>query len=170
VKKLLTLGLFFLFPFVVFGQTPEAPVTQAWSMNTSAVTLPGGKASIAGVDSGITFTPSANLDLFDRNLITSDSNLQYYAGGIAYRLPAVSTKANNLATNANFLRVRFSVLGSFGVARVFNINHYGYTAGVGVDYSLTQSGSWTFGGSGEYAQFPGYGSHVIVKVNAAFHF
>ena len=147
----------------------DQPVTQTWSFQTTGVGLPGGKA-ISGVDGGVTFTPSANLDLFERNLISTDHSLGYYAGGVTYRFPAISTKANNAAQNVNFLRVRFGLKGSFGVARVNGVNHYGFTAGPTVDYSLTKTGSWTFGGSVEYAHFPQYAGKAIVELGPTFHF
>lgn len=149
---------------------PAQPVTQTWSTQVSAVALPGGKNSIAGTDAGITFTPSPNLDLFDRNLLSSDQTLQYYAGGVNYRFPAISVAANNASQNVNFLRVQFFATGSVGVAKVSSINHYGFTAGGGVNYQLTSGGAWTLGGKAEYAHFPGYPGSAIVEMNAAFHF
>lgn len=148
----------------------SAPVTQQFSLNTSAITLPGGVNSIAGTDSGLTYTPSSNFDLLDRNLLTTDNKLQYFAGGETYRFPELSKWFNNKSTNTNFLRVQLFETASFGVARVNSVNHYGFTAGIGANYMLNNSGSWNFGGSGEYAQFPGYPSHVIVKLGVTFRF
>lgn len=152
--------------------TPAAavPVTQTWSAQMSAVALPGGKNSIAGTDAGISFTPSPNLDLFDRNLLSSDGTLKYFAGGFNYRFPAISVAANNASQNVNFLRVQFFATGSFGVAQVNSVNHYGFTAGGGVNYELTQGGAWTLGGKAEYAHFPDYPGHAIVEINTGFHF
>lgn len=150
--------------------TTEQPVTQTWSVQTSAVALPGGKNSIAGTDAGIMFTPSPNLDLFDRNLLSSDQTLEYYAGGENYRFPAISVAANNSSQNVNFLRVQFFQTASFGIARVENVNHYGFTAGGGLNYQLTSGGAWTLGAKAEYAHFPDYAGKAIIEVNAGFHF
>lgn len=175
-KVLSILGLILLGASISMAQSTPAnpPVTQPFSVQTSAITLPGGHGktnnSIVGTDSGITFTPSTNLDLFDRNLLSSDGSLKYFAGGVNYRLPALSLGANNKASNVNFLRVQFYLIGSFGVAQVNAVNHYGYTAGAGANYMLNNSGSWTSGGSGEYAHFPGYPGKSIVKLEIKYHF
>ena len=159
-----------------FGQTPApapAPslgITQQWSLQTSAVALPGGKSSIAGTDSGITFTPTSNFDIFDRNIISTDGTLKFFGGGFDYYLPALSVKLNNEATNTNFLRVRFAPTGSVGIAQIAGVNHYGFTAGFRADYMLTSTGTWTLGAKGEYVHFPEFAGKALVEVNASFHF
>ena len=174
--KRITAVLFLVFGLAIVGEaqvvTPPSvnPVTQQWSVYTSVVALPGGKSSLAGTDSGVVFTPSANFDLGDRNLLSTDGILEYYAGYADYRFPGISVSCNNMATNLNCLRLRFGITGSFGVARVSGINHYGFTAGAPVDYSLTQSGSWTVGGKFEYLHFPGYPAKALIELNSAFHF
>lgn len=170
ILTLLCLIASFTVPAFSQSAPPAQPVTQQWSLTTSAVALPGGKTSIAGTDSGISFTPSANFDIFDRNLLSNDGSLKYFAGGVTYRLPIISTKLNNMASNTDFLRFQFAPTASFGIAQVNGVNHYGFTAGARVDYMLNASGSWTFGGKGEYAHFPGYDGKAIVELNAAFHF
>jgi hypothetical protein len=149
----------------------QAVPTQTWSLTTSAVTLPGGKSSIVGVDSGISFTPTPNFDLFERNINSNDGSFGFYGGGVSYRLPAVGTKLNNMSPNVNFLRLLFAPTASFGVVRLANgAQHYGFTAGVRADYQLTAGGAWTLGVKGEYAQFPGVPSHAAISLNTAFHF
>jgi hypothetical protein len=161
------------FPSAAIGQgNPPEPTatTQTWSINASGVALPGGKTSIAGVDSGVSFAPSADFILSDRNLVSSDHSLMYFAGQFQLTLPQLSKTFNNMASNVNFLRVRFAPVGSFGVVQVSGRNHYGYTAGAEFDYMLTPKGGWTLGAKGEYAHFPGYSGNAIIEVNASFHF
>ena len=154
--------------------TPQ-PVTQTWSLSTSVVSLPGNKQTIAAIDSGISFTPTPNLDLFDRNLLGSDGTLKYFAGGVNYRLAWLNKKVDSISPNVNFLRVQFFTTASAGVDQVslagVTKNHYGFTVGGGVNYMLNQSGSWTLGGKVEYAKFPGYQNNTwIAVINPAFHF
>lgn len=171
-------AVYFLLAVPAFAQTTTAPaaptstepVTTTWSTQASAVALPGGKNSVAGTDAGITFAPSPNFDLFDRNLLSSDGTLQYYAGGEDYYFPAISVAANNASPTVDFLRLRFFETASFGEARVSSVNHYGFTAGGGVQYQLTSGGAWSLGARAEYAHFPGYSGNAIIEVNAAFHF
>jgi hypothetical protein len=169
VAKLLL--LFVLLSGAAMAQTPAPTPTTTWSLTTSAMTLPGAGKTIMGVDSGISFSPTPKLDLFDRNLISNDGSFGYYAGGLTYHLPAISTALNNVSPNVNFLRLQFSPTASFGVVRLGSgIQHYGFTGGVRVDYSLTASGGWTLGAKTEYVQFPGVPSHAAVSLNAGFHF
>ena len=169
--KLRFIGLFLLLAAPVFAQTPPPlGITQSWSFQTSGVALPGGKTSVAGVDSGITFAPSSKFDLFDRNLLSNDGSLKFFGGGFDYYLPALSVKLNNLSPNVNFLRVRFAPTGSFGIAQVDGKNHYGFTAGGRVDYLLTESGRWTMGAKAEYVHFPVYSGKALVEIDASLHF
>jgi len=168
-----------LFCFVVSAQTPApAPVDpqyQTFSVTTSVVSLPGGKSTFAGVDSGITFTPTPNVDLLERNLIATGAGFSYFAGGFNYRIKPLSIGLNNLSPNVNGLRLQFFVTASAGVNRItagtVTAQHYGFTGGGGVNYSLTKSGSWTLGGKVEYAKFPGFANNTWIAVlNPAFHF
>jgi hypothetical protein len=149
---------------------------QTWSLNTAAITLPGGKQTFVGVDSGISFTPTPNLDLFDRNVIATGAGFGYYAGGFNYRFPSFGTMLNNQSPNVNFLRLQVGITGSFGVDRIqlpnnLTAQHYGWTAGLFADYQLTSGGAWTLGVKAEYVQFPGEpGSHVAISLNPSFHF
>jgi hypothetical protein len=148
----------------------DVPVTQTWSVNVQGVALPGGKTTLSGVDAGLAFTPSPNLDLFERNVLSSDRTLVFNGGGLRYRFPAFSFAANNASQNVNFLRVQFSLAGTFGMAQVNGGNHYGYLVGPRVDYQLTKGGAWTMGGSVEYAHFPGYPVKAVIELGSAFHF
>lgn len=170
MKKLFTAVALFL-GLALPGLAQTAPATQTWSLTTSAITLPGGGKTIVGVDSGISFTPTPNFDLFDRNLLSNDGSFGFYGGGQTYRFPVIGTKLNNMSPNVNFLRLQFSETASFGVVRLASgKQHYGYTAGTRVDYQLTSGGAWTLGVKAEYVQFPGVPSHAAVSLNTAFHF
>lgn len=156
-----------------YAQTPApepTATTQSWSANVSGVALPGGKTSFAGVDSGIGFQPSADFGISERNLLSSDGSLKYFGGGFQITVPQLSVATNNLASNVNFLRVRFIPEGSFGVVLANGREHYGFTAGLRIEYMLTKTGSWTIGGKGEYLHFPGYPGHSLVELPVSFHF
>jgi len=161
--------------FALAQSPPAAPVSQPWSATTSVLSLPGNHQTIAASDSGIAFTPTPNLDVLDRNLLSTDGALRYFGGGVNYRIAWLNKKLDTISPNVNFLRVQTFVTASAGIAQVtlagVTKNHYGFMAGGGVNYMLTQNGSWTLGGSVEWAKFPGYQNNgLIVKFGPTFHF
>ncbi len=166
-----------IFALLLLGSPAMAQtvVSQPWSATTSVLSLPGNHQTIAASDSGLAFTPTPNLDIFDRNLIASDSTMKYFAGGANYRIAWLNKKLDSISPNVNFLRVQTFVTASAGIEQVslagVTKNHYGFTAGGGANYMLNQSGSWTLGGSVEWAKFPGYQNNgLIVKFGPTFHF
>jgi len=170
-KSLILIAVLALSALSSLAQMAPALQYQTWSLTTSALTLPGAGKTLVGVDSGLSFTPTPNFDLFDRNIVSNDGSFGFYGGGQTYRFPAIGTKLNNTSPNVNFLRLQVAETTSFGVVRLASgANHYGYTAGIRVDYQLTSGGAWTFGAKGEYVQFPGVPAHAAVSFNTAFHF
>jgi hypothetical protein len=175
VKRIATLLLLFLGASVPL-LAQSAPQTQTWSISTSAVTLPGGNQTFVGVDSGIAFTPTPNLDVFDRNVVATGPGFGFYGGGFNYRFPAFSTMLNNQSPNVNFLRFQIGVTGSFGVDRIQLASapatqHYAWTAGLFANYQISSGGAWQLGVKAEYVQFPGVpGQHVMISLNPSFHF
>lgn len=173
MKRLISL-LLLLFALPCFAQT--APPTTTFSANTSVISLPNGKQTFAGVDSGITFSPTPNFDLLERNLISTGPGFQYFAGGTNYRIKPLSVGFNNMSSNVNGLRFQFGITESVGVVRITDSNgvtrqHYGFTGGGFVNYSLTQGGMFTMGATVEYAKFPGFANNTwIVKLSPAIHF
>jgi hypothetical protein len=162
---------------VAMAQTtpPAQIVSQPWSLNTNVLSLPGNHQTIAASDSGLAFTPTPNLDIYDRNLISTDGVLKVFSGGVNYRLAWLNKKIDNISPNVNFLRVQLFVTAGAGIDQVslagVTKNHYAFTAGGGANYMLNTSGSWTLGGSVEWAKFPGYQNNgLIVKFGPTFHF
>lgn len=180
MKSLLSLFAVLILAVSALGQTlPSAPepqlVTQTWAFTTSVVALPGNHQTIAATDSGILFTPSPNLDLFDRNLIGSDGVLKFFGAGGNYRIAWLNKKLDNLSQNVNFLRVQIGVSASAGIDQISlggtTKNHFAFTGGPFVNYMLNKSGSWTLGGKFEYAKLVGYQNNGwIAQINPAFHF
>lgn len=159
--------------------TPAAPQVQTFSLTSTAMALPNGKSTVAGTDTGFTFTPTTNFDLREDNVITpsiGSTSFSAFLGGFNYRLPVLSTKLNNVSPNLNGYRFQFYLTGSAGVDRVTDASgntreHYAFLVGGGVQYDLTQSGSWTLGGEVRYAKFPGLASNTaIVSFGPQFHF
>lgn len=156
------------------AQAPP-PATQTFSLSAQAIALPGGHQTVAGMDAGVTFTPTPNLDLRDDNIVATGSSFTGFFGGINYRLPVLSTKLNNVSPNLNGARFQFYLTASAGVDRITSgatpVQHYAFLAGGGVNYDLTGSGSWTLGIEARYAKLPGFANNTaIVAVNPTFHF
>lgn len=157
-----------------FGQSAP-PASQPFSLTSQAIALPGGGQTVAATLAGITFTPTQNFDLKQTNLV-SGQNFQGFYGGFNYRLPVLSTKLNNVSPTVNGYRFQFYITGSAGVDRVTdpagNVRqHYSFLAGGGVNYDVTQSGSWTLGGEVQYAKLPGLANNTaIVSFGPAYHF
>jgi len=178
IRRILAVLAFALFGALAFAQTPApapAIVSQPWSLNTNVLSLPGNHQTIAASDSGVAFTPTPNLDLYDRNLLSTDGALKVFSGGVNYRLAWLNKKLDSISQNVNFLRTQIFVTAGAGVDQVtlagVTKNHYAFTAGGGINYMLTPNGSWTLGGSVEWAKFPGYQNNgLIVKIGPTFHF
>jgi hypothetical protein len=152
----------------------QTPTYQTWSLTTSAVTLPGGKQTFMGVDSGLTFTPTPNLDLLDRNLVATGAGFEYFGGGINYRIPALSNWLNNKSPNVDGLRLQIGLTVSAGVDRITSgpvtTQHYAWTGGGFANYKLTAGGAFMLGVKAEYLQAPGQASHFAISLNPSFHF
>lgn len=152
-----------------------AQTVNTFSFTTAAVSLPNGKSTIAGTDAGTTLTITPNLDLLERNILGSGNTFQYFAGGAQYRLPVLSTKLNNASPNLDGMKFQFFIRASAGVDRITDATgnvhqHYGFTGGGGVNY-LLGSGTWSLGGSVEYAKFPGYANNTwIAEFGPQVHF
>jgi hypothetical protein len=167
----------FLFALVlsISAHAQAAPVS-AFSLTAQPVSLPGGKSTIVGMITGLTFTPTPNLDLREDNILAAGNNVQVFAGGFNYRLPVLSSKLNNVSPNLNGYRFQFYITASVGVDRITQVDgttaqHYAVLAGGGLNYDVTGSGRWTFGGEVRYAKLPGFAnSTAIVSVGPSLHF
>jgi hypothetical protein len=170
--KILPLFLF-LAALPVFAQTQPAPSpVNTFALALSPISLPGNKQTVVGTASGATFTPTANFDVREDNLLAS--GFQFFGGGFNYRLPVLQTKLNNASPNLNGFRFQFYLTGTVGVDRITvgqTAQHYAFLAGGGVNYDLTGSGTWTLGGEVRYAKFPGLNNNtVVVALGPAIHF
>lgn len=177
MKKLITL-LFLVCGLPLASLAQFAPAVKTFSMTTQAISLPGGRSTVAATDTGLTFNVTQNFALRSDNIVTpmSGSSLQgAYFGGFNYTLPALSTKLNNASPNLNGLRFQFYLTASAGVDRITSasgiVQHYAFLAGGGMNYDLNASGSWRLGVEVRYAKLPGYANNtVIAAVGPSFHF
>jgi hypothetical protein len=177
MKRVLMLPLLILaLACAAFPQEPPAQsVTNAFSLTLAPISLPGGKQTVVGTDSGLTFSPTTNFDLREDNILAPGQNFQGFFGGINYRLPFLQTKLQNTSPTVNGYRFQFYVTASAGIDRITGpsstTQHYAFMAGGGVNYDLTGSGTWTMGGEVRYAKFPGLNNNtVVVAVGPAVHF
>lgn len=167
----LVAALLLLIAVPAFGQSAVQP----FSLTSQAISLPGGGQTTVATLAGFTFTPTANFDLKDTNLV-SGGNFQGFYGGFNYRLPVLSSKLNNISPTVNGFRFQFYITASAGIDRVADASgnvrqHYSFLAGGGVNYDLTNSGSWTLGGEVQYAKLPGLANNTaIVSFGPAWHF
>lgn len=152
----------------VQAQTSTANV-QTFSLTASAISLPGGKSTVAGTVAGATLNVTTNFQLRDDNILASTA--QFYGGGFNYFLPVLGKALNNASPNLNGARFHFYLTGSAGAIRVGSGQHYAFLGGGGVYYDLTGSGSWTFGGEVRYAKLPGLSNNTaVVTLGPSFHF
>jgi hypothetical protein len=170
-----TILISFILLFCVssFAQTPAPSPVSTFSVVSTAISLPNGKTSVVGNDSGFTFTPTDNLDLKYETILAS--GLDFQGAGFNYRFPVLSTKLQNVSSTVNGYRFRFYLTGSAGIVRApFNgvtVQHYGFLGGFGVSYDLNQSGRFTLGGEVRYAKLPHYNNNTaIVEFGPAVHF
>lgn len=166
-SALLVAMLFFTMP--LFAQT--APASHTFSLNTTALSLPGAGSTLAAMDAGLTFGVTSNLELRDDNFVTTDNTFRFFGGGVNYYLPVLSTKLNNMSPNLNGYRFRFYLTGQAGADQYANKQHYAYRAGGGFYYDLTASGTWTFGAEATYDHFTGFKTNTwSVAVGPSIHF
>ncbi len=170
-KPLLLLAALALLSAPAFAQTSTPNNT--FSVNLSALSLPGGKQTVAATDAGATFNLTQNLQLREDNLIAPASNFQFFGAGFNYYLPVLSTKLNNVSPTLSGARFQFWITASAGIDRITNISaqHYAFRGGGGVAYDLTGSGKWTFGAEVQYGKFPGLQNNTwTAAISPAFHF
>jgi hypothetical protein len=159
-----------------FAQNAPIP-TQTFSFNAAPIDLPGSKGTFVGTDAGLTFSPTPNLDAAEHNIVSSDGRLSSFLGGVNYRFPAVSLKANNLMPGVSGFRMLFGLGASVGIDRVKDASgvvqqHYAALAQATFSYALTTSGNWQWGANVGLARFPGYakGWTPVLEVGPQFHF
>lgn len=177
IKRALFFCFLMLFASAAFAQTatttPTTPQVTPVSFTATAIALPGGGTTIAAAETGVLVNVTNNFSLRDKNVV--GSNFQYFGGGFNYYLPSLSTALNNISPTLDGLRFQFWITGSAGVDRVTQSSltneHYAFTAGGGVSYALSASGTWTLGAEVEYAKFPGLANNTaIVKLGPSIHF
>jgi hypothetical protein len=143
--------------------------TTTFSINLTPLVLPGGKASVAGMESGVALTVTPNLDLRELNLTGSSFN--FFGAGANYRFPAVSRFIGN-HTLLNGLDFQFYGTGTVGVVNALNGpagGHWGEMVGGGVNYSI--NGVWSLGAELQYAKLPGYANNTYtVAIGPQIHF
>lgn len=177
MKKLaLVFALVALVASVAFAQNAPLP-TSTFSFNASPMSLPGAKGTFVGTDAGVTFSPTANFDLAEHNIVSSDGKLSSFMGGVSYRLPALSLKANNMMPTVSGFRLLFGVSALVGIDRVKDVlgntrQHYSALALATFSYALNSTATWQFGGNVGMARFPGFatGWTPVLEVGPQFHF
>lgn len=155
---------------VAFCQT--APKVQTYSLNLSAVSLPGNNQTVAGTAGGfnLNVTPNNAVGLY--SILSPGQNFQYYAGRYNYVFQALSNKLNNLGP-VNFLKFQFGATASTGMDRITTTGaqHYAYSGGGFVNYSMDSGGHYSLGVELQYARFPGLKQNAfIVALDPAIHF
>lgn len=180
MKSLTVAFLALALSLAAFGQAaaPAAPATPApvaapttnFTITLAPVTLPGGKASVAGTESGLALTVTPNFDIKEINLVSS--GLEYFGGGFNYRLPVLSTALNNASANLNGLQFQFTLEGSVGTIRTPTgppSGHWGALVGGSITYAI--NGTWNLGAEIQYAKLPGYANNTYtVAFGPNFHF
>jgi hypothetical protein len=167
--------IFALAAFLVLSSIGLHAQANTFSLTAQPISLPGGQQTVVGTIMGITFTPTVNLDLREDNILAPGNNFQGFFGGFNYRLPILSTKLNSVSPTVDGTRFQFYVTASVGVDRITlptgTNQHYAVLAGGGVNYDLTGSGRWTFGGEVRYAKLPGLNNNTaIVSLGPSLHF
>lgn len=162
--KFLALTLL-LWPVLTFAQATPAPASssaQTFSFNAVALSLPGGKSTVAGTDAGVTFRLTTNFQLREDNIVAPGDNMTAFLGGFNYHIPALSTKLNNVSENLNGLNFDFYTTGGFGVDRLSaptSAQHYAGFAGGGFNYKIAGSSTWSFGAEVTADFLPGVPTH-----------
>lgn len=146
--KCVTLFLSVMLLMSVASVAQNAPLpTQTWSTTFAPMSVPGIGQTFAGTiaDVGVSPTPNTTFALETIQAPGSPDFQGFYGGAANYRLNALSTWLNNVSPNLSGYRFQFTLLGSVGVVRATNGNHFGATAGARIDYALTTTGTWTLG-------------------------
>ena len=147
----------------------DSSPTTTFSINLTPIVLPGGKSSVAGMESGIALTVTPNFDLKEMNL--NGSSFDFFGGGVNYRFPAISKFIGD-HTLLNGLNFQFYGTGTVGVVNVLNGpsgGHWGELVGGGVNYSI--NGVWSLGAELQYAKLPGYANNTYtVAIGPQIHF
>lgn len=158
MKKLLFAVLLCLASTAVHAQDYST-----FSMTASALALPGNHQTVTGAVSGITFSPTPNLDLREDNITPATPGSLAFLGGFSYHLPAISTKINNASPNLNGYNFDVYLTASLGETRITDAagntaSHYAGLAGVGMRYKLSSGGAWSMGFEARAARLPGMAS------------
>lgn len=153
--KKLALALFVLFATLSFAQNAPLP-TQTWSTTFAPMSIPGIGQTFAGTiaDVGVSPTPNTTFALETIQAPSAPDFAGFYGGAANYRINAMSKWLNNISPNLSGYRFQFTVLGSIGVVRASNGNHFGATAGGRIDYALSSSGTWTLAVEGRAVRLP----------------
>lgn len=156
MKKLVALAfLVSLLAVSAFAQNAPLP-TQTWSTTFAPMSIPGIGQTFAGTiaDVGVSPTPNTTFALETIQAPGAPDFVGFYGGAANYRITALSTLLNNISPNLSGYRFQFTVLGSVGVVRASNGNHFGATAGGRIDYALSSTGTWTLGVEARAVRLP----------------
>jgi len=78
---------------------PAFAQTNTFSLSLSPLSLPSGKSTVIGTETGTTFTPTPNFDFKNENILAG--GFEYFGGGFNYRFPVLSTKLDRISPNLN---------------------------------------------------------------------
>lgn len=144
---------------------PAISPSYTFSMQASAVALPGNHQTVAGSLTVPVFYLTDRLALRNDNLLAPASDLQGYFGGIQYDFPL-----DSLLSKTKLPKNTFSlyITGSAGIDRIVPAQgqehqHYAFLFGGGVHYDPTGTGH--FGLSlieVRYAKLPGYANNTAI--------
>lgn len=168
-KAICLIAVSFCLSITAFAQ--DTPFS-TFSVTTAAISLPGGKSTVAGTEAGAMLRVTQNTSIGTMNVI-SPGTLSYYSGRFEQHIPFLSKKLNGISPTINGLQFDIGVTGSAGIVRVplgsdFK-QHYGFTGGIFVNYYLNKT--WSLGVEAQYAKFPGYNNNTAtVAFSPAIHF
>lgn len=156
-----------------FAEAQQAPApapspispSYTFSMQATAVALPGNHQTVAGSLTVPVFYLTDHLALRNDNLLAPASDLQGYFGGIQYDFPIESLLAKTKLPKNTF---SFYLTASAGVDRIVPAQgpeqqHYAFLAGGGVHYDPTSSGHFSVTlFEVRYAKLPGYANNTAI--------
>jgi hypothetical protein len=173
MKKFLILTLFVILALALGSFAQTAPPTHTFTLALSPISLPGNHQTVAGTEAGTMFNVTPNNNFGMVTVQAPAQAFQYYAGRYERSLPFLANALNNASPNLNFLKFQFGVIATVGVTRITSVDrqHFGYTGGGYVNYSIDQGGHYSLGAEIQYARFPGLANNTwTVSLDPAVHF
>lgn len=159
MKTLFAIALV-LVSVTAFAQS-SLPAASTFSLQPSALMLPGGKSSFVGTDIGAKFGLTQNISLRSDNIVSTDASLQAYMGGFEYQIAALSRLLNNASPQLNGYKFAFYTGASAGLDRVAGNNHYAFAGRVGANYTPVGQTFTVNLGEFSYMRLPGYNNNAL---------